>query len=111
MEQAIIANPSIIGQVFAELKQEGWFLSAMLSIAIALGILILIVVKIIHRIVSGRHTKLTGMVGLDEEEKKDRTMRQKKKELEQAIKDHDDAIQKYQEMRNLIRTLSDGGGR
>ena len=106
MQTAETINIHTIGEAFAEITKEEGFATFLIVIGLILALIVLIVVKIIHKIVSGKHTKISGMVGLDEEEQKDRNQRQEKKELEQAIRDHDQAIRKYQEYRNLIRILS-----
>ena len=111
MEQEFTLTTENIGEVISELAKMDSFWFVCICLAIVLGLILLFVVRLIHWRVIRKYTRVSGMYGLDEEEKKDRSLKQEEKELNQAIREHETAIRKYREMRNTIRILSESGSR
>ena len=77
-----------------------------LAVASVIALILLILVRIVHGQVTRGYTKVSGLEGLVDEEKRAKSLGAEKKALEKAIHEHEQTISKERELQDTIRKLT-----
>ena len=102
LEQMILENQPITLEVLMSVFP----LFFQLLYALGIAVIVLIIVRIVHGRVTGRYTRIKGLEGLVDEEKRVKALNAERNMLEESIRAHEQIITREKELQAVIRKLA-----